>query len=154
MLLERVTAEATHSWLVVISRLLSYAPTIDCYPDIPVHRGSELVMDQGYGILLVPPGSQSLSFSISPSRGSFTDPPLDRQTPWSNAERVLCPCDPVTRAAQCLLSHLPDDINSSSLSRRALCAEENLKKQKKPQAQLPFFGHYSRTFPKWELWSF
>lgn len=130
MLLERVTAEATHSWLVVISRLLSYAPTIDCYPDIPVHRGSELVMDQGYGILLVPPGSQSLSFSISPSRGSFTDPPLDRQTPWSNAERVLCPCDPVTRAAQCLLSHLPGDINSSSLSRRALCAEENLKKQK------------------------
>lgn len=60
MLLERVTAEATHSWLVVISRLLSYAPTIDCYPDIPVHRGSELVMDQGYGILLVPPLGASL----------------------------------------------------------------------------------------------
>lgn len=43
MLPERVTAEATHSWLVVIFRLLSYAPTIDCYPDIPVHLGSELV---------------------------------------------------------------------------------------------------------------
>lgn len=78
MLPERVTAEATHSWLVVIFRLLSYAPTIDCYPDIPVHFGSELVIDQSYSILFVAPGSQSLSFSLSPSRGSFTDPPLDR----------------------------------------------------------------------------
>lgn len=53
MLPERVTAEATHSWLLVIFRLLPCAPTVDCYPDFPVHLGSELITDQGDDILFV-----------------------------------------------------------------------------------------------------
>lgn len=58
MLPERVMAEATHSWLLVFFRLLSCAPTVDCYPDFSVHLGSELVMDQGYSIVFMAAGSR------------------------------------------------------------------------------------------------